>query len=57
MYCLCGTFFFVNLMPEVSIIKILCVASETQTKGTDSWTREGKGRRGRTGRVGLTYIH
>lgn len=40
MYCLCVTFFFfVKLMPEASIIKMLCVASKTQMKGTDLWTR------------------
>lgn len=41
----CVSHFFVNLMPEGSVIKIICVASKTQMKGTDSWT-QGLGRGG-----------
>lgn len=32
-------FFFCKTNAKASIIKMLCVASKTQMKGTDSWTR------------------
>lgn len=42
----CVSHFFVNLMPDGSVIKIICVASKTQMKGTDSWTRGLEGEEG-----------
>ena len=53
----CVSHFFVNLMPEGSVIKIICVASKTDEGNRLVDTGAGKGRRGRIGRVGLTYIH